>query len=104
MSILGLILVAQAAAPAAALPPDIEFRARADIRSIEIRSQGKAELTLHAEPGDAPPVEVTRSAPRGSRKYRNLRIDLLGIARLTPPQPIAAIDATIDTTTTGDPQ
>ena len=100
MSILGLILVAQAAAPAVASPPDIEIRARADIRSVEIRSQGRAQLALHAEPGEAPPVEVDRSAPPGSRKYRNLRIDLHGFARLTPPEPIAAID----TTTTGDPQ
>jgi hypothetical protein len=100
MSIVGLFLVAQAAVPMAAqsAPPDIEIRAHADIRSVKIRSQGRATVTLHADPGVSPPVEVVRSAPAGQASYRNLTIDLHGIARLTPPAPIAAID----TTTTGD--
>src|SRR5690349_10523457 len=70
MSIVGLILVAQAAAvPAAEIapPPDIEIRAHADIRSLKIRSEGTAHLDLHAEPGGAPPVLVERSAPAGSK-------------------------------------
>lgn len=102
MSIVGLILVAQAAAvPAAdaAPAPDIEIRAHADIRSVKIRSQGTASLTLHAEPGDAPPITVERSAPAGRTSYRNLQIDLHGFARLTAPQPIAAIQVR-----TGDPE
>ena len=97
MSIVGLILVAQAAAvPAAdaAPPPDIEIRAHADIRSLKIRSEGTARLELHAEPGDTPPVAVERSAPAGSKSYRNLSIDIHGIARLTAPQPLAAIQTT----------
>ncbi|GGD85612.1 hypothetical protein GCM10011515_01570 [Tsuneonella deserti] len=99
MSILGLILFAQAAAPGAATsPPDIEIRARADIKSLEIHSGGKAELALHAHPGEAPPVEITRSLPTGRKTYRNLRIDLRGIARLTAPEPIIAIK-----NDTGDP-
>ncbi len=104
MSIVGLILVAQAAAvPAAADPlPDIELQARVDIRSLEIRSQGTARLELRAEPGDAPPVTIERSAPAGSNRYRNLRIDLRGVARLTAPEPIAALDITTAQTTTGD--
>jgi hypothetical protein len=90
---LGLILVAQAAAPAAAAapPPDIEFRAHADVRSLKIRSQGTAHLDLHAEPGEAPPVEIERSAPAGAKTYHNLRLDLHAIARLTAPEPIQAI-------------
>ena len=104
MSIVGLILVAQAAAPvAAADPPDIELRAHAEIRSLEIRSQGTARLALHAEPGDAPPIAVERSAPAGQKRYRNLSIDILGIARLTAPRPIAAID-TETMTNTGEPE
>ena len=93
MSMLGLILVAQAAAPGAtaAPPPDIEIRAHADIRSMKIRSQGSARLELHAEPGEAPPVIVERSAPAGSTSYHNLRVDLHAIARLTAPEPIKAI-------------
>ena len=102
MSIVGLILVAQAAAVAAAdaAPlPDIGIRARVDIRSLKISSQGAARLDLHAEPGDAPPIAVKRSAPAGSKSYRDLSIDIHGIARLTAPEPIAAIQ-----TTTGDPE
>jgi hypothetical protein len=94
MSLLGAILVAQATASAAAsaAPPDIEIRAHVDVRSVKIRSEGRAQLTLHAEPGDAPPVVVKRSAPSGRASYRNLSIDLHGIARLSPPAPIAAIE------------
>lgn len=102
MSIVGLLLVAQAAAPQAVAtthPPDIEIRARADIGSVEIRSQGQAQIALRAEPGEAPPVEVERSAPAGRASYRNLRIELRAIARLTAPQPITTIQ-----TTTGDPE
>ena len=102
MSIMGLILVAQAAAvPAtdAAPPPDIEIRAHADIRSVKVRSQGTARLELHADPGEVPPISVERSAPAGSNSYRNLSIDIYGTARLTTPEPIAAIE-----TTTGDPK
>ena len=102
MSIVGLILVAQATAvPAAEIapPPDIEIRAHADIRSLKIRSEGTARFDLHAEPGDAPPIAVKRSAPAGSKSYRDLSIDIHGIARLTAPEPIAAIQ-----TTTGDPE
>ena len=102
MSIVGLILVAQAAAvPAAdaAPPPDLEITAHADIRSLKIRSQGTARLELHAEPGGAPPVAVERSLPAGRTSDRNLSIDIHGIARLTAPEPIAAIDIT-----TGDPK
>ncbi len=93
MSVLGLILVAQAAAPLALVPspPDIEIRAHADIRSVDVRSQGVARLELHAEPGEAPPVQVERSAPSGARHYRNLRLDLRAFARLVAPDPITAI-------------
>ena len=98
MSIAGLILIAQTAASTAAVaPPDIELRAHVDIRSLEIRTQGPAQVTLHAEPGDAPPLKVERSVPPGRKKYRNLTLDILGIARLTAPEPIAAIE-----TKTGD--
>jgi hypothetical protein len=103
MSIVGLLLVAQAAVPLTAAPsdgvlPDIEIRASANIRSLEIRSRGQARLELRADPGVAPPVEVERSAPAERTRYRNLRIEMRGIARLTAPTPIATINAT----TTGE--
>lgn len=102
MSIVGLIFVAQAAAVPAAdspPPPDIEIRAHADVHSLDIRSNGAATLTLHAEPGDAPPAKVERSLPAGRTRYHNLSIDIRGIARLTAPEPIAVIQ-----TKTGDPE
>lgn len=101
MSMVGLILVAQAAAPAAAtaLPPDIEIRAHAEARSVKIRSQGTSGMTLHAEPGEAAPVRSARSAPAGASSYRNLTIELHGSARLTSPKPATAID-----NATGDPE
>ena len=105
MGIPGLLFVAQSAAslaavaPAESPPPDIEIRARVQVRSVEVRSQGAARLELRADPGVAPPVEVTRSAPAGQARYRNLRIELRGIATLTGPAPLAAIE-----TTTGDDQ
>ncbi|WP_120716607.1 hypothetical protein [Tsuneonella amylolytica] len=89
-----LIAQASAAHAAAASPPDIEIRAEATVRSLEVRSRGSASLTLTAEPGEAPPVEVERSAPAGPSSYRNLTIRVRGIARLAAPRPIAAIDTT----------
>ena len=87
-----ILLLAQSAAAAAATPaPDIEIVAKAEIGSLEMRS-GRAEVTLRADPGIAPPVTVERSAPAGQGSYRGLRITVRAIARLTAPPPIAAID------------
>ncbi len=97
-----VIFLAQSAVPAEvppAPPPDIELRAHVDVRSVEVRSQGQARIEFHAEPGEAPPVVVERSAPAGRASYRNLRIDLTAFARLSEPERMTAIK-----TTTGDAQ
>ncbi|MGN3974360.1 hypothetical protein [Tsuneonella sp. SYSU-LHT278] len=90
-----LVILAQAGAASTAeaspSPPDIEIRATASARSVDLRSAGQATLSVHARPGDAPPVRIARSAPAGAARYRDLRIELTAIARLSAPEPIAAI-------------
>jgi hypothetical protein len=83
---LGLIFLQLAAAQTAAPPPDIELNARVSAREVSVRQEGPARLTLHAEPGVAPPVKVDRSAPPGAKSYRNLTINLHAEARLADPQ------------------
>jgi hypothetical protein len=89
MSGLGLLFLQLAAggATAAAPLPDIEIKAHVTAREVRIRQQGTARLTLHADPGVAPPVRVERSAPAGQQRYRNLSIDLTAQAHLTHPDP-----------------
>jgi hypothetical protein len=66
-------------------PPDIELNARVEARRVEVRQEGRASVTLRAEPGDALPVKVERSAPAGARRYQDLTIELKAEARLTNP-------------------
>lgn len=76
------LLSAQTATPA----PDIELNARVRASEVVVRQSGDARLTLKVEPGDAPPVEIERSAPAGAQRYRNLTIDLRAAARIADPQ------------------
>ncbi|MBV8915242.1 MAG: hypothetical protein JOZ05_19665 [Acetobacteraceae bacterium] len=85
---MGLLFLQLAAAPVAATatPPDIELNAHVQAREVTIREEAPVRLSLHAEPGNAPPVKVTRSAPGGAKSYRNLTLDLHGEARVVDPR------------------
>lgn len=72
-----------AAASPAALPSDIELNARVQAREVSIKQETPLKVSLHAEPGQAPPVTVQRSSPAGANNYRNLTIRIHGEARLT---------------------
>ena len=81
------ILIAQlAAGSVAAQPADVSVTAHVEARSIKIEQQGRATLTLHAEPSaGTEPVKVRRSAPPGNTQYRNLTVDLKAEARIADP-------------------
>ena len=81
----GLIFLqlAAAGAPSQAAAPDIELNARVDARDLTIRQETPLTVSLHAEPGQAPPISVQRSAPAGAKTYRNLTLRVHGEARLT---------------------
>lgn len=82
---LALALLQLAAAQPAAPPPDIELSVRVRAREVTVRQEGEASLRLRVSPGEAPPVEVRRSAPAGAARYRNLAIDVRGAARIADP-------------------
>jgi hypothetical protein len=108
VSIVGLLLVGQLAAPVAAdaaPPPDIELRAHVEARSVKIEQSGTARLELHADPGGTEPVAVERSAPKGHSRYRNLTIDVHAAARLAAPgaNQTPAIQSSV-TTSQGEPR
>lgn len=108
MTMMGLILVAQAAAAQASPPlPDIEIRARVQADRVEVRQQGDARVELRADPGTSEPVRVDRSAPPGQRSYRNLTIDFAATARIVDPR-APSIEASARTsataTQTGEPE
>jgi hypothetical protein len=97
MSAIGFLFLQLAPAQGAPLPPpDIELNARVQAREVEIRQDGAARVALRAEPGDAPPVRVERSAPAGAKKYRNLTIDVEAEARLVNPPQTPSQQGTID--------
>lgn len=108
MTMMGLILVAQAAAAQAAPSlPDIEIRARVQADRVEVRQQGDARVELRVDPGTAEPVHVERSAPPGQLSYRNLTIDLSAAARIADPGAPSAearADTTATATQTGEPE
>lgn len=83
---LSLVFLQLATAQVPATLPDIELNARVRAREAVVRSSGEARLTLSVEPGDAPPVQVSRSAPAGAERYRNLTIDLRATARIADPE------------------
>jgi len=82
-----VILIAQLAAGAVtAQPADVSVTAHVEARSVKIEHEGRATLTLHAEPSaGAEPIEVQRSAPPGKTQYRNLTVDLKAEARIADP-------------------
>ena len=96
----GLALLLAQLAPAQL--PDIEIAARVSAREVEIEQEGEARLTLHAEPGEAEPVRVERSAPAGRKSYRNLTIDLRAAARIAPDAP--STTTTTHRNETGEPR
>ncbi len=81
---LAVLQLAAAQAPTTSLP-DIEFDARIRADEVIVRQDGNAQLTVRVTPGDAPPVEVKRSAPAGAQRYRNLTIDLRATAHISDP-------------------
>ena len=92
MSAAAILFLQAASAAAPATPaPDIEFNARIEARRVEIRQGGDLQVEFRADPGEAPPVEVERSAPPGQRSYRNLVIRIHGEATLTDPAATAQI-------------
>jgi uncharacterized protein (DUF58 family) len=98
-------LFAQAAAAAAvpsATQPDIAVTAHVEARSVKVEQDGRATLSLHAQPSaGAEPVRVERSAPPGRKHYRNLTIDLKAEARIADPS--ADAQATIASSQQGEP-
>jgi hypothetical protein len=82
---LGLLFLQLAAAQTSAPAPDIELNARVNAREVTIRQEGRADIALHASTGEAPPVQVERSAPPGAKTYRNLTIAVHAEARLADP-------------------
>ncbi|GGD63373.1 hypothetical protein GRI62_12640 [Erythrobacter arachoides] len=87
-AILFLQAVGTATPAAPAPPPDIEFNARIEARRVDVRQGGDLRAEFRADPGEAPPVQVERSDPRGQRSYRNLTIRIHGEATLI--EPVAA--------------
>jgi hypothetical protein len=79
------IAVVAAAGSAPSAPPDIELNARAQIRELRIEQQGKARISLRAEPLGGDNIAVERNLPKGERRYRNLDIKLSAEARLAAP-------------------
>jgi hypothetical protein len=82
---LALALLQLAAAQPELPPADIELTARVRAREVEVRQEGEASLRLRVSTGEAPPVEVERSAPAGAKSYRNLAITVRGAVRLADP-------------------
>lgn len=81
-----LALLQLASSNPGSLPADIEITARASAREVVVRQSGEASITLYASPGDASPVQVERSAPKGAGRYRNLTVTVHGTARLSEPK------------------
>lgn len=55
------------------MPPDVELRARVEVRELTIEQEGPIRVVLRPEANSA--IEVRRSQPAGARTYRNLTID-----------------------------
>ncbi|MFA9201914.1 MAG: hypothetical protein ACEQR8_12225 [Cypionkella sp.] len=85
LAVLQLAAGQPAVAAEPAPPPDIELTARVSAREVTVRQAGEASLAVRVSPGEAPPVEVARSAPAGAERYRNLTITLRGAARVAAP-------------------
>lgn len=81
-----LALLQLASSSQGAPPPDIEINARVTAREVVVRQSGEASLSLRASPGEAMPVEVERSAPKGATRYRNLTLKVHGAARISEPR------------------
>lgn len=78
-----LPLLLQAAAPAAAMPPDIQLRAHVTAKSVRVRQKGKTYLRVYAEP-DAGSVANTIAPPLDT-DARNVTVDVNAEARIADP-------------------
>jgi hypothetical protein len=82
---LSLIILQLAVTPISPALPDIELNARVHVLEVTIKQDGQATLQVSATPGEPQPVEVRRSAPKGSQRYRNLTINLRAKAQIADP-------------------
>jgi hypothetical protein len=73
---LALLFVAQAALP------DIQIGATVEARSLTIEQQGQAKLEVHAKPDAGSLVRVNAPRANGARRLNNVRIEVLGEARI----------------------
>jgi hypothetical protein len=76
-----LLIIAQTAAQA----PDIELSATVRARSVTIEKQGRADLTVTAEPEGANVVEVKAPKANGRRTLRNVAVTVDAAARIGDP-------------------
>ena len=81
-----LLIAAAAAGASAALPADVEIRARVEARDVRIEQQGRAEALVFVEPSAGERIEVDRNLPKGRARYRNLELDVHVEGRLADPR------------------
>lgn len=67
-------------------PPDIEFNARIEARSVTIEKRGNASLALSAEPERDKKLVIEAPKAEGRKRLRNVVIDLRGEARIAAPR------------------
>ncbi|PAX07116.1 hypothetical protein [Sphingomonas lenta] len=66
--------------------PDIELRATARARSVEIERAGEASLTVRSDPPGGDVVDVRAPRADGRRRLRDVRVDVVAEARIADPQ------------------
>ena len=81
---LALLLMAQAA------PPDIQFGARIEARSVTIEKKGEARLEIRAVPDGGSLVKVEAPKANGRKTLKNVRIEIDAEARIADPASAAA--------------
>ena len=88
-----LLLLQQAAASAPL--PDIELHARVTAKSIRVERQGRAEVTVHAEPlfGKTAVIAPSKPIPNGAT-VNNVTIALDAAATLADPTQPALVAQT----------
>ena len=74
-----LLLIAQAAAAA---PPDIQFHAVVDARSVKIEKHGQASLRVWADPDAGSIVNIVAPKANGAKTLRNVHFTVDAEARI----------------------